>query len=131
MNVSLAVLADYSNISKEGKLNILGIFNLVRAKTFPFILPAMQLVMTFESPYSEVGTTKNVRVRLMDDNGRPILEIGGQFILTGGVPGETMISSHIINFNNIAFPRVGDYVFCILIGDDEKARVPLKIIQVQ
>lgn len=131
MNVNLAVLADYSNISREGKLNILGIFNLIRAKAFPLVLPAMQLVMTFEAPHSEVGTTKNVRVKLMDGDGRQILEIGGQFTLAGGTPGETMKSNHIINFNNIAFPRVGDYVFCILINEEEKTRVPLKVIQIQ
>jgi len=130
VNVSLAVLADYSNISKEGKLNILGIFTNIRARAFPLVLPAMQLVMTFESPYSEGNTTKDVRIKLMDDEGKQIIEIGGQLTLKSGSPGEMIKNNQIINFNNITFPKSGSYVFCILIGGEEKKRVPLKIDQI-
>ena len=48
MHVKVALLADYSNVSREGKLNILGIFDTIYAPTFPTTHPHMQLVIRFE-----------------------------------------------------------------------------------
>lgn len=75
MEVKLAVLADYSNVSREGKLNLLGIFDVIRARGFPARHSNMQLVMMLEAPLSEANTDKNVQVRLMDADGRRIFEI--------------------------------------------------------
>lgn len=132
MDVTLAVLADYSNVSREGKLNILGIFNVINARNFPATHHNMQLVMNFEAPRSEVGTTKNVRVRLIDGDGNQIFEISGQFTLPRGPQNETVIrSNNILNLNNLVFQRPGDYAFHILVNDEEKKSVPLKVVQIQ
>ena len=49
MRVSLALLADYSNVSREGKLNILGIFDTIYAPRFPTTHAHLQLVVRFEA----------------------------------------------------------------------------------
>lgn len=132
MNVTLAVLADYSNITREGKLNILGIFDVILARNFPAVHHSMQLVMRFEAPRSEVGTNKNVQVRLIDVDGNQIFEIGAQFALAQGTPAETVIkSNHMLNLNNLVFQRPGDYAFHILVNGEEKNSVPLKVVQLQ
>lgn len=133
MEVTLAVLADYSNVSREGKLNILGIFDVIFTRNFPVVHHSMQLVMTFEAPRSEVGTNKNVQVRLIDADGKQIFEISGQFNLPSSVPAGMMVikNNHILNLNNLAFQRPGDYAFHILINGEEKKSVPLKLVQVQ
>jgi hypothetical protein len=41
MNVTLAVLADYADFSVEGKLNIMGIFNVSYAQSLPMQHPPM------------------------------------------------------------------------------------------
>ena len=33
--------------------------------------------------------------------------------------------------NNIQFPKPGDYMFSVLIGDDEKASLDLRIVEVR
>src|SRR5215217_3944288 len=48
MEVKLAVLADYANVSQDGKLNIMGIFQEINAPSLPFPLPQMFLVVPFE-----------------------------------------------------------------------------------
>ncbi len=131
MEVKLAVLADYSNISKEGKLNLLGIFDIVRARSFPVVHRNMQLIMRLEASSSEADTDRNVQVRLMDADGKRIFEIGTELKLTQPAPGEMIKSNHILNLNNIRFERSGDYAFCILIDGDEKERVPLKLVKIE
>jgi len=131
MEVKLAVLADYSNISKEGKLNLLGIFDVIRARSFPAVHRNMQLVMILEAPSSEANTDKNVQVRLMNADGKRVFEVGAQLKLAQPPPGEVIKSPQILNLNNIPFDRPGDYAFCILINGEEKGRVRLKLVKIQ
>lgn len=53
MNVSLALVADYANISREGKLNILGIFDRIAAQSVPAVHSQMQLIMRLEADRAE------------------------------------------------------------------------------
>lgn len=131
MDVTLAVLADYSNVSIEGKLNVLGVFDIIRAKNFPTVHRSMQLVMTFEAPRSEINTNKNIQVKLIDSDGKQIFEIGRQFTLTSGASDEMMIkSNNILSLNDIVFEKAGDYAFSILINGEEKKSVRLRLIQI-
>lgn len=131
MDVTLAVLADYSNVSREGKLNVLGVFDIIRAKNFPAVHRSMQLVMTFEAPRSEINTDKNIQVKLIDSDGKQIFEIGRQFTLTSGASNEMMIkSNNILSLNDLVFEKAGDYAFSILINGEEKRSVRLRLIQI-
>ena len=49
MELTLALLADYANISREGKLNIMGIFEQIFALSFPAVHAQLQLVLRLES----------------------------------------------------------------------------------
>lgn len=64
-NVSIALLADYVNTSIEGKLNILGIFDIVYTHNLPVVIPQMQLVIRFEADRAEAKTTKKLRFNLL------------------------------------------------------------------
>lgn len=131
MDVTLAVLADYSNVSREGKLNVLGVFDIIRAKNFPAVHRSMQLVMTFEAPRSEINTNKNIQVKLIDSDGKQIFEIGRQFTLTSSASEEMMIkSNNILSLNDLVFEKPGDYAFSILINGEEKRSVRLRLIQI-
>ncbi len=130
MNVTLAVLADYANVSKEGKLNIMGIFDVIHAREFPYTHPQMQFVMNLESSLAEAGKTKKVEVHLMDGDGRKLFAVNGDLMLGEARPGEPFRSNSILTVNLLRFDRPGDYVFNVLINDEHKARVPLKVVKV-
>lgn len=132
MNVTLAVLADYANITKEGKTNILGIFDIIYAKNFPVVWHSMQLIMRFEAPRSEAETDKNVVVKLLDADGGQLFEIGSQLKL--GKPEKntmTIQSNQFLVLNNLRFEKPGDYTFSILINGEDKRQVPLKVIKLE
>ena len=129
MKITLAILADYANITREGKLNILGIFDVIHAQDFPVVHPQMQLVMRFEADISEAGKTKKVEIQLMDEDGKRLFVLDGQFTLGQGRPGEVMGSNQILTFNMLKFENAGHYEFKILINDELKAEVPLKVVK--
>lgn len=130
MEVTLALLADYANVTREGKLNIMGIFDIIYAQSFPARHPQMQLIMRFESDPAEAGTTKAVEVQLIDEDGKKLMSIGGDITLGQGRPGEPITANHILTLNNLGFEKPGNYEFKILIQEDFKASVPLKLVQI-
>jgi Family of unknown function (DUF6941) len=131
MKVTLAVLADAANITREGKLNIMGIFDSIQAQQFPVAHPQMQLVMRFEADLAESREPNKVGVQLMDEDGKKLFALSGEFALGPLRPGEPVGSNHILTINMLKFERPGDYEFKISINNELKAEVPLKVLQIK
>jgi hypothetical protein len=55
MHVSFALFADAANLSQEGKLNVLGVFDAVHAGQFPALHPRATLVVRLKGTQSDVG----------------------------------------------------------------------------
>ena len=68
MNVNLAVLCDAANVSREGKLNILGEFDSIHVATFPLVYPTMVLVVRLEAHPTEAGE-HSLKLHLVDEDG--------------------------------------------------------------
>jgi hypothetical protein len=56
MHVSFALFADAANLSQEGKLNVLGVFDAVHAATFPSLHPRATLVVRLKGTAADAGT---------------------------------------------------------------------------
>ena len=131
MDVTLALLADAANVSQDGKLNILGIFNGLGAATFPATHPSMHLVLRFEASRAEEGKSKQIEIQLADSDGNPLFTIATKLVMPQGMPGQPIRMNHILALNGVRFPKAGDYVFNILVGDDHKATVELRLVEAQ
>ena len=130
MEVTLAVLADYCNVSSEGKLNVMGIFDVLRSPRFPCTHPAMQLVMTFEFPSTELGRETPVEVQLIDTDGRKLWELPTTVIPTRAAAEESVEPfrvNQVVLVQNLTFQKPGDYEFAILVRGEEKRRVRLEV----
>lgn len=130
MKVRFVALADYSNTSLEGKLNILGVFDIIYSLEFPAIHNEMQLVMRFEADMTERGQQKEVEVRLIDDQGEVLLRLGGNLSVPTSKSGESIISNQVLIFQGAVFPRPGNYQFDIYIEGIKKGETPLKVVQI-
>jgi len=86
MRVALGVLADYANVAADGKLNIMGVFQVVYAAQFPHVHPQMHLVLTLEADLSEAGKRKQLEIKLMGPDGAPLLGVGGEMEVPKGSP---------------------------------------------
>lgn len=127
MKVTIAVLADYANVSREGKLNIMGIFNRVTAPQFPTVHPLMHLVLRLSLHNSESGKRLGITIRLVDADGNRLLEISGEGVMMTQEPGE-FFADQVLTLANLVFPTPGDYAFDVLVNDEHRTTVPLKVV---
>ena len=130
MEVGLALLADYANVTADGKLNILGVFDTIFADRFPAIHPQIHLILELEAHPAEAGTPKQVEIRLMTEDGRTALSISADmaFQRKDSSPlGEMMKTQQIIGFQNIRFEKPGTYQFAILVNWETRETVSLKV----
>ena len=56
MHVSFALFADAANLSQEGKLNVLGVFDAVQVGTLPAVHPRATLVVRLKGTAADAGT---------------------------------------------------------------------------
>ena len=125
MEVILAVLADYANVSREGKLNVMGLFSTINAPTLPWAHPQMQLVLELEAGAAEWDTQKEIEIKLLDADAKQMFAIKGSVKTPRGEPGKRVRINSIMTFGNIKFNAGGDYIFAILVGGETKKEIPL------
>lgn len=129
MQIKLAVLADYANVTTEGKLNILGIFDRIQVGRLPASHPQMQFIVRLEAHPAERDRAHTLEIRLHDPDGATAFDLKGEVVPRGGGPGETIASNQIITINNLQLERTGEYMFVVFVDNDLKAEVPLVVEQ--
>ena len=55
MHVSFALFADAANLSQEGKLNVLGVFDAVQVANLPAVHPRANLVVRLKGSRLDIG----------------------------------------------------------------------------
>lgn len=131
MKVALALLADYANVSREGKLNILGIFDRINTQSVPATHPQMQLVMTLEADRVEANREHKIEVQLIDADGTKLFTIGGNLKFSSPPSGENIKLNHVIQLNNLKFEHFGGYEFKILINNELRESVSLSLVEIK
>ena len=126
MQVKLAVLADYANVTGEGKLNILGIFDRINLVQVPSVHPQMHLVLRLEAHPSERERAHSIEIRLHDPEGATIFEVNGD-IVPHGEGTQPIATNQILTLNNLQLEKIGAYNFVIFINNDLKSELPLHV----
>ena len=124
VDVTLAVCCDAANVSREGKLNLLGIFNSIHAAEFPCTHPHLALVLRVEAGIGEEGVHP-LELKLVDEDGHVLFSIGGQLTLQGAEPGRPMTAQTIMDINNFTLPRPGTYAFEVMVDKRRMRSVPI------
>jgi hypothetical protein len=130
VQVNLAVLCDAANVSREGKLNILGEFDSIHASSFPLTYPTMVLVLRMEAHPTESGDHR-LKLRLLDADGQDVVpSLEGEFS-TGfppfaGVPVRT--APIILQMHGVRFDQPGHYSFELLVDGHHLRSLPLHFV---
>ncbi len=82
MEVPYLLAADYANMERSGKLNVLGIFNGVAADQFPTVHRTIYLVMRLMATHGEFEIEHDILILFVDEDGNHLLELPGTFKLT-------------------------------------------------
>ena len=126
MEVKLVLTADYANVSQDGKLNVMGIFSRVLAPNFPATHPLMHLVIVFTAPSHEQGRSKDIRIRLVDDDGKALMDINGNLQIPES-PSDHVELQQIFALQMLQFPHPGSYSFQVIVNGVTKATLPLDL----
>jgi hypothetical protein len=125
----MALLADEANVSQEGKLNVMGVFDRIAANAFPTVHPKMVFVFRVQAEYGDAGQQFAVRVRLMDEDGAAIFEASGDITAPPVAPGEFLTANQVFTLVGTQFPRPGSYKFVVNLGELPPHETPLTLVQ--
>jgi hypothetical protein len=130
LDAVLAVAADYANVSSEGKLNIMGIFQELNPPALPFQLPQMYLVVSWEAGPAEFGSRKDCRVIIMgpDEAEGDQLSLDYQLVVPEPKrPGARAIFHQILGIGGLPIQKSGPHAIYVLVGGETKGTVPLYV----
>lgn len=127
MDIAFALLADAANISREGKLNILGAFDRIYGGKFPLTWPRMVLVTRFVASPAEYGSEKSLEIVTLDADGKRLASASGKMRVPSGQAGRQLKINHVLPMS-ITFPDAGPYSIEILVNGEPKAAVPLDVV---
>jgi hypothetical protein len=127
VRVALALLADGANVSREGKLNLLGVFDTLFARSFPITHPQLQLVIRFEAEVAELAGGRTLEVQLVAPDDRVVFRVPGTMTVQPGVVGEAIRLEHILTLNNLQLEAPGRYRFQIVVDGELLGAVPMRV----
>jgi hypothetical protein len=127
MKIPMAFLADEANISQEGKLNVLGIFDRIAAPEFPVTHPRMVYAFRVQAEFTDAGRSFPVQVRLIDEDGGVLFEASGEINPPVVPPGEFSTANQVFTLVGLQFPRPGLYQFQVNIGALEPHVTPFVV----
>lgn len=124
MRIPVAFLADEANISQEGKLNVMGIFDRIAAAEFPVLHPRMVFAFRVQADYGDAGRNFPVQVRLVDEDGQVMFEANGEIAAPPVEPGAFSTANQVFTLVGVQFPRPGLYKFVVTVGGLEEHETP-------
>jgi hypothetical protein len=127
MKLVLLLAADYANLTRDGKLNVMGIFREINASQFPAIHPSMHLVIKFVAELGEYGDTRQLIVKLRDPDGGEIFSLNGLAKIPEGELGRIPEVNVILELKAIKFQKPGTYQFIVMVDKDYKGDIPIYV----
>ncbi len=128
MDIAFALVADAANVSREGKLNILGAFDRIYGSQFPMTWSSMVLVTRFVASPAEFGAEKSLEIVTLDADGKRLGSATGTMTVPAGQSGRPLKINHVLPMT-MTFPAPGAYSIEILVNGEPKAAVPLEVVQ--
>lgn len=127
MKISMASIADEANISQDGKLNILGIFDRIAAADFPVVHPKMVFAFRVQADFGDGGRSFPVAIQLMDGDDQVMFEATGE-VNPPVVPfGEFSTAPQVFALVGLQFPSPGLYRFVVTLAGQQPHETPLLV----
>lgn len=129
MDLRVLLVADYANVTKEGKLNVMGIFTNITAHEFPARHPEMWLIAMLSAAPSEYGQTRKITVKLLNEDATvEVLTWSNDMTIPHATGGRRVEMNQLIRLAGLVFPSAGAYQFCFLVDADEKGTLVIDLI---
>ena len=126
MHLSFALFADAANLSQEGKLNILGVFDAVQVATLPAVHPRAHLVVRLKANPGDAGQ-HSVALRWINPADRELWSSVGQLEVGAFPPGVSEMDMPLLAAIDLPLDQVGTYHMRIELDEQATADVPLHV----
>jgi hypothetical protein len=126
MVVSFALFADAANLSQEGKLNVLGVFDAVQVGTMPAVHPRAHFVMRLKGTPYDAGTHR-VSLRWINPSGVELWSSDGQVEIVTPPPTVTEMDIPLIAQLDLPLDVPGAYTMRVAVNEEMRAEVPLYV----
>ncbi|MEP7380244.1 MAG: hypothetical protein ABI910_01090 [Gemmatimonadota bacterium] len=126
MHVSFALFADAANLSQEGKLNILGVFDAVQVGQLPAIHPRAHLVVRLKGGAADIGA-HTVSLRWVNPNGVELWSSDGELDVDGVPTTSTEMDFPLIAAIDLPLDEAGAYTMRIALDQEPRGEVPLLV----
>jgi hypothetical protein len=125
MHISFAIFADAANLSQEGKLNILGVFDAVQVAAFPAVHPRANLVIRVKGTQTDVGT-HSVNLRWLNPDGNELWSSSGQLDISTPPHGVLDMDVPLIATVDLPLDRPGSYTLSIALDNSPVSELVLQ-----
>lgn len=130
MQVSFAVFADAANLSQEGKLNVLGVFDALQVGAMPSVHPRAHLVVHLKGGLKDVGR-HTVTLRWINPQGSELWNSTGELNVGQPPSGVTEMDLPLIAQIDLPIDSAGAYRMTVSLDDRQSAEVPVQVRTVQ
>ncbi len=124
--MSFALFADAANLSQEGKLNVLGVFDALQVATLPAIHPRAHLVVHLKGTAIDIGE-HTVTFRWLSPSGQELWNSSGDLNVGAPPPGVTEMDLPLIAQLDLPMDAGGSYTMAIAIDGEHTADVKIQV----
>jgi hypothetical protein len=126
MQVSFALFADAANLSQEGKLNVLGVFDALQVGSLPAVHPRAHLVVHLKGTPTDVGR-HSVTLRWINPNGSELWTSTGELNVGQPPSGVTEMDLPLIAQIDLPIDAAGAYQMTVSLDEKQSALVPVQV----
>jgi hypothetical protein len=126
MHVSFALFADSANISQEGKLNILGVFDALQVAQIPAVHPRATMVVRLKAVPEDVGR-HNLAFVWLGPSGDEMWSSSGELDVGAPPQGATELDVPVIAAIDLPIQSAGTHVMRVALDGDVCAELLLHV----
>jgi hypothetical protein len=126
MQVAFALFADAANLSQEGKLNVLGVFDALQVGSLPAMHPRAHLVVHFKGSGADVGR-HTVTLRWINPKGSELWTSTGEMNVGQPPAGVTEMDLPLIAQIDLPIDAAGAYRMTVSLDDRQSVEVPVQV----
>jgi hypothetical protein len=126
MQVSFALFADAANLSQEGKLNILGVFDAVHVAQLPALHPRATLVVRLKGTAAHVGTHE-LTMRWVNPRGTALWTSAAELAIQSPPNASGEMDMPVIVQIDLPLDMVGSYSMMIDLDGKPRGEAQLQV----
>jgi hypothetical protein len=126
MHISFAVFADGANLSQEGKLNVLGVFDALAVSGFPSMHPRTHFVVRLKGTTEDTGA-HTLTFSWVNPEGEVLWSSDGELNVAPGANPAMEMDLPIIAVIDLPLNLAGIYRMQVSLDGDLTAEVPLHV----